>query len=369
MKFLHIADLHLGKRVLEYSTMEDATAVMAEILDIALAEQVDGVLVAGDVYDRPVPPIEAVNLFSDFLTRLAAKGIRVFVIAGNHDSPERLAFCKELLGDNGVYIAPACNGRPTTVTLEGEGESVAIHMVSFARPAALRPFFERELEGVADAMRAVLEGVDRTVADRHILLAHAFVAGGVSSESEVNPVGSIELIPTEVFAGFDYVALGHLHGPQTVAPGVRYAGSPLKYSFSEIGHQKSVTVVELLQKSGITVREIPLHAIHDMREIRGSLADLLAGEYSEDFIRAVVTDKEIPPDARVALRTVYPNLMRFVAQNSLADYGTDASLTECVENRDPLSLFSEFYQWQWQVEPDEARLAIMRRLLDEEVEA
>ncbi|MBR6728296.1 MAG: exonuclease SbcCD subunit D, partial [Clostridia bacterium] len=362
------ADLHLGKRVLEYSTLEDARAVVSEIIDIALAEGVDGVLIAGDVYDRPVPPVEAVSLFSQLLTALAASRIPVFAVAGNHDSPERLAFGHEILGEQGIYIAPACNGRPVRITLEGDVGRVAVHMVSFARPAALRPFLEEAPEGATDAMRAVLRQVDFGAADVNILLTHAFVMGGVSSESEINPVGTAELIPTDVFAGFDYVALGHLHGPQTVAPGVRYAGSPLKYSFSEVDHVKSVTIVEICEKSAVTVREIPLHALHDMREIRGSLAAPLGGEYSEDLIRAVVTDEEVPPDARAALRTVYPNLMRFVVENSSTRLEEDVTEADRVENRDPLSLFAEFYERQSGSPPDEARLAVMKKLLEGEVE-
>lgn len=368
MKLLHIADLHLGKRVWEYSTLEDAAAVMDEIRALALTERVDAVLVAGDVYDRPVPPVEAVTLFSDFLTAMAANGIAVFVIAGNHDSPERLSFCQEILSDRQIYVAPACKDRPTTVVLESDVGRVAIHMLPFARPAALRPFFDEPPTDAVQAMTALLKNVDLLDADVNVLLAHAFVAGGVASESEVNPVGTVELIPAALFKGFDYVALGHLHGPQTVAPGVRYAGSPLKYSFSEVGHRKSASIVEIKGKGEVTVREALLHAPHDMRELRGSLASLLAGDYSEDLIRAVVTDEEVPPDSRYALRTVYPNLMRFAIENSSTRSDEDVSHAECVENRDPLSLFAEFYQAQRGIEPDEARLDMMKKLLEEVAE-
>ena len=367
MKLLHIADLHLGKRVMEYSMLEDARAVMARIADVAVTEAVDGVLIAGDVYDRPLPPVEAVNLFSEFLTGLAAHRIPVLVIAGNHDSPERLAFCAELLEGSGIYVAPVCKGKPTEVVLREGDMTVAVQMVSFARPAALRPFFEQEINTPADAMRAVLAQVDLSAAHKNVLLAHAFVAGGTASESEVNPVGTVELIPTDVFAGFDYVALGHLHGPQTVAEGVRYAGSPLKYSFSEVAHQKSVTIVEICKESPVTVREIPLYPIHDMREIKGSLSALLQGEYSEDYIRAVVTDEDVPPDARIELRTVYPNLMRFAVENSRTAYEEEVEPSESVDDRDPLALFAEFYKWQNGVEPDEVRMNVMKTLLEREV--
>lgn len=364
MKLLHIADLHLGKRVIERSVLEDARAVMTEILDIAALQQVDGVLIAGDIYDRPVPPIEAVNLFSDFLSALSMRNIPVFVIAGNHDSPERLGFCGDVLQAGGIHVAGACRGKPVSVLLQGE-ESVAVHMVSFARPAALRPFLEVEIESAADAMRAVLRNIDFAMAKRHVLLAHAFVAGGVTSESEINPVGTAEVLSAELFTGFDYVALGHLHGPQTVANGVRYAGSPLKYSFSEKDHRKSVTVVELAVDKPAVWHEIPLHAPHDMREVRGSLAELLQGEYSEDYIRAVVTDEDVPPDARAALQTVYPNLLRFAVENTRTLFEENVGEVDGIENRDPISLFAEFYEKQNGIAPDEARLAVMKKLLGE----
>ena len=366
MKLLHIADLHLGKRVIEHSMLEDARAVLKEILEIAALEQVDGVLIAGDVYDRPVPPVEAVHLFSDFLSALSERRTPVFVIAGNHDSPERLGFCGDILQRGGVHVAGPCKGAPVSVLLEGE-ERVAVHMVSFARPAALRPYLEENIETAADAMRAVLNKADLGMADRHVLLAHAFVSGGVTSESEINPVGTAEVLSADVFAGFDYVALGHLHGPQTVANGVRYAGSPLKYSFSEKDHRKSVTVVELKKGSPAAWHTVPLHAPHDMREVRGSLSALLQGEYSEDYIRAVVTDEDVPPDARAALQTVYPNLLRFAVENTRTAFEESVEEADSVESRDPLSLFAEFYERQNGISPDSVRLDVMKKLLCEEV--
>lgn len=367
MKLLHIADLHIGKRVLEQPMTEDIAFALKQILQIARDRRVDGVLIAGDVYDRAVPCVEAVTQFSDFLLALSEAGIPVFVIAGNHDSPERLAFCGDLLRLGGIHVAGVCHGEPQTVVLEGE-ERVAVHMISYARPAALRPYLQEPIEGAADAMRAVLSRVDRTVADRHILLAHAFVTGGATCDSEINPVGTAEALSPTLFEGFDYVALGHLHAPQTVAPALRYAGSPLKYSFSEKDHCKSVTVVEILPNTPATYCEIPLVALRDMREVKGELATLLQGEYSEDYIRAVVTDEDVPPDARVALQTVYPNLLRFAVENRRTTYEEDVTPADSVEQRDPLSLFAEFYERQNGVAPDDARLALMRELLGEGVE-
>ena len=366
MRFLHTADLHIGKRVLEYAMLEDARVILDEILEIAKAEQVDGVLIAGDVYDRTVPPVEAVNLFSRFLTALAKLHISVFAVAGNHDSPERLGFCGEILNENGIHLAGECHGTPKTVLLQGE-ESVAVHLVPFLRASAVRALSAETSDTPADAMRSVLSQVNLSVADRHILLTHAFVPGGITSESEINPVGTAEAIPADVFSGFDYVALGHLHAPQTVAHGVRYAGSPLKYSFSEKDHRKSVTLVDVEPGKPVTYREIPLHPLRDMREIKGPLAELLTGEYSMDYIRAVVTDEDVPPDARITLQTVYPNLLRFAIENRRTVFEEDVTPADCVENRDPLSLFAEFYEKQTGQLPDETRLALMKRLLCGEV--
>ena len=268
----------------------------------------------------------------------------------------------------GIHQAGVCTGAPQTVVLTGE-ERVAIHMLPFFRPAALRALAgEGEEHAALAAMRAVLARTDRTVADRHVLLAHAFVAGGEISDSEIHPVGTAEVLPAALFADFDYVALGHLHGPQTVAERVRYAGSPLKYSFSEVRHHKSVTVVELTKGAPVTWREIPLLPIHDMREVRGSLSELLQGAYSEDYIRAVVTDEEVPPDARAALQTVYPNLLRFAVENRRTAFEEDITPAGGVERRDPLSLFAEFYEKQSGIAPDAARLTVMRELLCGEVE-
>lgn len=360
MKLLHIADLHLGKRVYEYPMLEDQRAILNEILEIARAQEVSAVLIAGDVYDRPVPPQEAVNLLSDFLYALSKENITVCMIAGNHDSAERLDFCAELLRPQGVHIAPPCKGAPTRVLLEDSFGHLAVHMISYARPAALRPFLGEAARSAQSALSAMIEKIDFSDAARHILLCHDFVTGGSPSESELTTVGTLETVSASVFAPFDYVAMGHLHRPQTIAQKIRYAGSPLAYSFSEAQAPKSVTLVEVTDE--VCYRTLPLHPVHAMREVRGTLGELLAMEYSEDYIRAVVTDEDVPPDARVTVRTVFPNLMRFAVENSHTLYEEDAGEAEHVESRAPLELFAEFYEKQCGTAPDEARLAVMREI-------
>lgn len=363
MKLLHIADLHLGKRVCEYPMLEDQKQVLSQIVDMAKQQEVDAVLIAGDVYDRPVPPQEATALLSDFLCRLAAIPVKVLMIAGNHDSAERLSFCSALLAGQGVFVAGQPEDGIETVMLMQEGLRVAVHMISYTRPVALRPLLGEDITTSEQAMRALISRLDLTAADRNVLLVHAFVQGGETSESEQVTLGTVDGIPAAVLEGFDYVALGHLHKPQSICKHVRYAGSPLCYSFSEIGVPKSVTLIELGEE--VFVRTLPLYPPHPMREVRGGMAELMQLSYSEDYIRAVVTDEDVPPDVRISLRTVFPNLMRFAVENSKTAYEESVGETESVSGKDPLLLFSEFYEQQNGIAPDEARLAVMRELLRE----
>ncbi|MBR2464017.1 MAG: exonuclease SbcCD subunit D [Clostridia bacterium] len=364
MKFLHIADLHLGKRVCEYSMLEEQQAILTAIAQQAVAEGVGAVLIAGDVYDRPVPPAEAIALFSDFLERLHRAGIATLMIAGNHDSAERLCFAAPMLAKQGVHVAGACRGVPEAVIFE-EGElRVAVHLLSHFRPAALLPYFNgTRFENSEQALRAILSGMDLSIADRHVLLAHLFVSGSVTSDSELPVIGTVDAVPRELFSNFDYVALGHLHRPQSFGS-VVYAGSPLCYSFSEAGQQKSAVLVEVTS-NGVTTRRLPLAPIHAMREVKGSMEELMSAPYSEDYIRAVVTDEEVAPDARMTLRTVYPNLMRFAIENSHTVAQEEISLGEGVEGRDPFALFAEFFEAQNGTPPTERQISLMRDILKE----
>ena len=364
MKFLHIADLHLGKRVCEYSMLEEQKAVLATIVEQAVTEGARAVLIAGDIYDRPVPPAEAVALFSDFLEQLHRAGIAALMIAGNHDSADRLCFASPLLAKQGVHVAGECRGKPEVVMLEEEGCRVAVHLLSHFRPAALLPYFNgTRFESSEQALRAMLSGIDFGIADRHVLLAHLFVSGSVTSDSELPVIGTVDAVPSEMFSCFDYVALGHLHRPQSFGS-VVYAGSPLCYSFTEVGQQKSAVLLEVTSK-GVTTCRLPLVPIHAMREVKGSMEELMSAPYSEDYIRAVVTDEEVAPDARMTLRAVYPNLMRFAVENSHTVTQEEISCTEGVEGRDPLALFAEFFEAQNGTPPTEKQLSLMRDILKE----
>ena len=364
MKLLHIADLHLGKRVCEYPMLEEQRAILDAVVEQAMGEDVRAVLIAGDVYDRPVPPAEATALFSDFLARLHRAGIAVAMIAGNHDSGERLSFAAPLLAQTGVHVAGECRGLPETLVLSEDNLRVALHLLPHFRPTALAPHFEGvRFESTEQALGAMLPQMDFSVADRHVLLAHLFVTGSATSESEMPMIGTVDAVPSALFSRFDYVALGHLHRPQAFGQ-VTYAGSPLCYSFSEVGQQKSSVLIDLTAEA-VTVRRLPLCPLHEMREVRGTLRELMAAPYSEDYIRAVVTDEDVAPDARITLRTVYPNLMRFAVENSTTATELDVSPTEGIEGRDPLDLFTEFFEAQNGTPPSDRHVAVMREILKE----
>jgi len=363
MRFLHIADLHLGKRVCEYSMLDEQRAVLASLVDMAVVNDVRAVLIAGDVYDRPQPPVEATALLSSFLERLNAAGIAVLMIAGNHDSGERLAFASVLLRSSRVFVAGECRGAPETVLFEEQGCSVAVHMLPHFRPVALSPYLDGvRPESSEEALSLLLKKIDFSAADRHVLLAHLFVDGSATCESELPVIGTVDAVSVGALSRFDYVALGHLHRPQSLGQNTAYAGSPLCYSFSEVGAAKGAVLLDVTGE-GVSITRLPLVPLHQMREMRGTMAELMAGEYSEDYIKATVTDEDVAPDARITLRTLYPNLMRFAVENRTTALEVEISPTQGIENRDPLALFSEFFEAQNGAPPSDAHVVLMREIL------
>ena len=247
MKLIHLSDLHLGKRVNEYSMVEDQKYILKEILRIIDEVSCDGVIIAGDVYDKSVPSAEAVTLFDDFLCDLADRHLRVFVISGNHDSAERMSFGARLIDAAGIHISPAYNGHTAPITLTDEYGKINIYMLPFVKPVNVRKFFEDEIiETYTDAMRVAVSNMSINTEERNILVTHQFVTGATRTESEEISVGGTDNVDVSVFDGFDYVALGHIHSPQSCSEArVRYSGTPLKYSFSEAKDEKSVTVITL----------------------------------------------------------------------------------------------------------------------------
>lgn len=354
MKFIHLSDLHLGKRVNEFSMLEDQEYILNEIIKVIDSEKPDGVLIAGDVYDKSVPSAEAVQLFDDFLYRLSERKLQVFVISGNHDSPERIAFGARLMERSGVHLSPVYNGTVTSTAMQDEYGMVYIHMLPFIKPSHVRRFYpELEIESYTDAVAAALADVPGDLDERNVLLTHQFVTGASRSESEEISVGGSDRVDMTAFDGFDYVALGHIHGPQNIGikGNVRYCGTPLKYSFSEAKHEKSVTVVELKEKGTISVRTVPLVPRHDLREIRGTYMELTAKSYYEDspvddYLHITLTDEEDIPDALGKLRVIYPNLMKLDYDNQRTRASMKLEMEDADKQRTPLELFAEFYEKQ-----------------------
>lgn len=353
MKLIHLSDLHLGKRVNEFSMLEDQQYILTEILQIIDREKPDGVMIAGDVYDKSVPSAEAVALLDDFLVRLAKRDLQVFLISGNHDSPERMAFGGRLMAQSGVHLAPVYDGKVRPITLTDEYGRVNLYLLPFLKPAHVRRCFpEREILTYTDALAAAIEAMGVDTAQRNVLVTHQFVTGAARCDSEEISVGGTDNVDVSVFEPFDYVALGHIHGPQQVGrETVRYCGTPLKYSFSEAKHQKSVTVVELGEKGAVSVRTVPLTPMRDLAELRGTYEELTfrgfydGTSYPRDYVHITLTDEEDIPDAVSKLRIIYPNLMKLDYDNKRTRAGIILEGAED-QQRSPLELLEEFYEKQ-----------------------
>lgn len=354
---MHLADLHLGKRVNGFSMMEDQEYILNRILEIMEEEQPDGLLIAGDVYDKTIPPAEAVRLMDDFLTAVAAKHVPVFLISGNHDSAERVAFGHQLMQGSGIWISPVYDGTIRHHTLEDRWGEVNIYLIPFLRPSVVRSFFpDVEIEDYTDALRTIIEDLQVDTSRRNVVLAHQFVtaAGALpeTCDSEQLSVGGLDRVDGSVFSPFDYTALGHLHGPQRVgSETIRYAGSPLKYSFSELHQKKSVTVVELRAKGETEIRQIPLQPRREMTELRGTFEEILEearkkGELQTDYYHMILTDETDVVDALSRLREYYPNIMLLDYDNRRTRSQKEVEQLDRVEERTPGELFAALYEQQ-----------------------
>ncbi|MDE6557472.1 MAG: exonuclease SbcCD subunit D [Clostridia bacterium] len=372
MKFLHLADLHLGKRYSELSLIDDQKYILGEILKIADGEKPDGVLIAGDIYDKSVPSAEAVELFDKFLCALKERNLQVFAVSGNHDSAERIAFGAELMGASGVHFSPVYDGKTKCISLfDGYGE-VRVYLLPFIKPATVRRFFgDEKIESYTGALKAAVSAMNIDESVRNVLVSHQFVTGSKQTGSEEFMVGDIGNIDASVFDGFDYVALGHVHGAQNIgSERLRYSGTPLKYSLSEAGGTKSVTVVELKEKGNLIVHEIPLIPMRDVVEIRGTYAELTSKNFyggttlGRDLVHIVLTDEDEVVDALAKLRIIYPNVMSVRYDNKrTAAYG-GSELLESVPSRSPYELFSALYAAQNNAEMSEEQTKVVRELIE-----
>ena len=365
MRFLHLSDLHIGRRLNGFQLLEDQAHILEQALQ--MAQEADAVLIAGDLYDKAQPSAEAIRMTGDFLVKLSRMGKPVFGVSGNHDSPEQVAYCRELLGECGVWMSPAFNGTLTPHVLKDEWGEVCVWLLPFIRPASIRPWFP-QVKTYEDAVRSALSTAELRPDARHVLVAHQYVSGGEVCESEMRLIGGVDQISVGAFDGFDYVALGHLHSPQQMDGGrVCYAGSPMPYSLSEENQRKAALMVEVGTKGALTIEKKPFEPLHRMRTVTGTLAEVADPEkHSADYVYAVLTDEELLLDPLGALRMTYPRLMGMRIRNSRTN--EEAAEVENIdaENLTPLEHFQAFYALQnHDTPPDERRLEVMRRILEE----
>ena len=371
MRFAHISDLHIGKRLHEVSLLDDQAYILEEIRKILRDERPDAVLIAGDIYDKSAPSAEAVRLFDDFLSGLASDGQSVFVISGNHDSAARVAYGRRIMERSGVHLsAPAYEGGVRPVTLTDEHGPVDIYLLPFIKPVHVSLAFpDEKIESYTDALRVAVEKMPFDPKRRSVLVSHQFVTGAVRSDSEEVSVGGLDNVDAAVFAPFSYVALGHIHRPQNIgSPRVRYSGTPLKYSFSEAGDEKSVTMAELDGKGEVSLRTVSLTPKRDLREVKGTYEELMKkenyeGTATEDYLHIVLTDEEDVPDAMRKLKTVYPNVLRLDYDNVRTRSGAVVEAAPETEEKSPLALAEEFYALQNGRPMSGAQTEYLRRMI------
>lgn len=447
MKFFHLADLHLGKRVNGFPMIEDQKLILDQIVELAEQECPDGVIIAGDVYDKSIPPVEAVNLFDDFLVTLTKRNLQVFVISGNHDSAERISYGGRVMEQSGIHISPRVDaGRPSSAeeseddypdstaeeagedpqdsTLDEAGEAaentaaedigsdagndtaadenddvsqasgteaagirpvcmedaygpINIYLIPYIHPSVVRGIYpEEKITDWTQAMEVLIRHAHVDPSARNIAVAHQYItAGGVRPEecdSEQKHIGGLDNVDYSVFDAFDYVALGHLHGPQRIGRDtVRYAGSPLKYSFSEEKHKKSVTLVEIKEKGNVEFRQIPLVAARDFKTLRGTFAELMTPEFTaplsaEDYYRIILTDEQDVDQAMARLRKYfYKNLMDLDYDNTRTRTQNVIDAEEEALEKEPIEVLQDLFLKQNGSEMNEFQTELASRLIEE----
>lgn len=373
MKIIHLADLHIGKRVNEFSMIDDQKYILNQILEIIDKEKPDAIIIAGDVYDKQVPSIEAVELLDSFISDISKRKTTTFIISGNHDSAERLAFGSSLMAMGKIYISPVYNGKISKYTLKNDFGSANFYLLPFVKPNHVKRFFPNEkIESYTDAIRVVVDNLKLDTSEINILIAHQFVTGASRTESEEISVGGLDNVDASVFEDFDYVALGHIHRPQKIGTErIRYCGTPLKYSFSEVNDTKSVSIIEINSKEDFNLRTIPLIPKRDMRKIRGTYEELITktsyeNTNTDDYIHVTLTDEFNVVDAIQKLRVIYKNIMKLEYDNMRTRESRKINLDDMViENKNPLEIFSEFYKLQNNKEMDDEQKEIIKKIMEE----
>lgn len=373
MKLMHISDLHLGKKIFEYSMIEDQRYILKQILGIVDSEKTDGVIIAGDVYDKPVPTTEAVELLDDFLKCLVERKQKIFIISGNHDSAERIAFASSILKESGVFVAPVFDGNISPINMKNENEECNIYMLPFVKPSTVRNVYENaEIVDYTDAIRSVIEHIDLDKSKNNILVMHQFVTGALVCDSEEKSVGGLDDVSGEVLKDFDYVALGHIHGPQRVGrDSIRYCGTPLKYSFSEVNHKKCVTILDIREKGNINIDTVPLIPRKDLYEIKGTYDEITSRQFyegkdfKEGYLHVTLTDEDDIPEAISKLRSIYPYIMKLNYDNTRTRVSGEIGASENVQEKTPIELFSELYVLQNGVELTKDQQEYMADMIEE----
>lgn len=379
MKILHLSDLHIGKIVLEQSMLEDQKYMLDQIIDEIKKEKIEVVLISGDVYDRSVPPADAVDVLDNFLKVLIKDlKIKVFMIAGNHDSKERLNFGSKIFANDGLYICANYNGKLDKVELEDEFGKLNIYMLPYIKPVEVKKYFEdMEILSYNDAVKAVLENEEINKDERNIIISHQFVTAGneepEKSDSETIFLGGTENVDVSCYSDFDYVAIGHIHGPQRIGRDTaRYAGTILKYSFSEVNQNKCLTVLDFREKDSLDIKLVPIKPLRDMRVIKGPIEELLKEENyittnREDYIRAIITNEEPVYDAIGQIKKVYPNTLRLDIENSKVTAGLEANMTNLdnIKKKDEVELFNEFFNFQHNQDLSDIQLEIIKDVVKE----
>lgn len=371
MRFVHLSDLHLGKYVNEYSMIEDQEYILKKVIEILKEERPDAVLIAGDVFDKSIPSAEAVKLWDDFVFELIALKIPVFVISGNHDSSIRVSANYRLLKENGLYLAPPYDGTVQCVTLKDEYGDLNVYLLPYIKPADVRAQFpDAEINNYTDAVRVAIDNMKVNSEARNLLVAHQFITGSSQCDSEDISVGGTDNVEATVFEDFDYVALGHLHGCQSILrETVRYCGTPIKYSFSEVKHKKTLTFAELREKKQVIITERELLPLHDMQELKGKYDELMSKEFysklnTDDYFRIILTDEIPVVNSASKLQTVYKNLMKVEVENERSKYESNISEVTDVERKTPIELFQDFYLRQTGREPDERQSEYIKKILE-----
>lgn len=372
MKVMLLSDLHLGKKLNEFSMLDDQHFILQEVLEFIDEHKPDGLIIAGDVYDKATPSTEAVRLLDWFINQVASRKLHLFMISGNHDSADRLAFGSSLFKSHQVHIAEGFREPVKPIVWQVDDVLAHVYLLPFIKPVQVRAVWpDKVINSYDDALKAVIEEIELNESVCNILVAHQYVAGATLTESDDLIIGGLDQVSVSHFDGFDLVALGHLHGPQSIGRDqVRYAGAPLKYSFSEALHHKSIPLITIDCDKQVKTELLRLTPKRDLRVIRGPFAAITDREVyrqgnQEDYVHITLTDELDIPDALNKLRAIYPNIMKLTYDNRRTKENQVLTGSEIVHQQSPFEMFSDFYEKQNNQPMDERQRDYLIRLFDE----